>query len=175
MTRSPAPSWPPESSTGCWPERFEEHMAGIGCPMCANDFDAEDIGWGILLRRGQVANAYLWRSGQVRGYCVLIYRGGHVAEPTQLAETEAAAFWHDTLALGRAIETHYQPMKINYLTLGNKIPHFHSHVFPRRMAGADPAPGGPLPFTVLDEGRQDEEQLQRDAARLRLLLAGPAT
>lgn len=45
----------------------------------------------------------------------------------------------------------------------------------RRTAEADPAPGGPLPFTVLDEGRQDEQQLQRAATRLRLLLASPAT
>ncbi|MEU7082143.1 MULTISPECIES: hypothetical protein [Streptomyces] len=35
--------------------------------MCTNDFTADDIGWGLLVRRGEVSNAYLWRSGQVRG------------------------------------------------------------------------------------------------------------
>ncbi|MGZ9928320.1 HIT family protein [Streptomyces sp. NC-S4] len=150
-------------------------MAKLGGPTCGNNFDTEDIGRGLLPRRGEVANAYLWRSGQVRGHCVLIHRCGHVAEPAQLPEPEAAAFWRDALTLGHAIEALYQPLKINYLTLGNKIPQLHSHVFARRTAEADPVPGGPLPFAALDEGRQDEQQLQRDATRLRLLLASPAT
>ncbi|MCX4632798.1 HIT domain-containing protein [Streptomyces sp. NBC_01443] len=170
MTSSPTPAGPPELAAGRWPEQFEEHMAGIGCPMCGNDFGAQDIGWGILLHRGEVANAYLWRSGQIRGYCVLIYRDAHVAEPTQLPDAAAAAFSRETLALGRAIEADYRPLKTNYCTLGNVLPHLHTHVNPRYTAGVDPGPGGPLPFTFLDEGRQQEEQLQHDAARLRLLL-----
>lgn len=65
-----------------WPEDFLRYHSGDGCPMCANDYAADDIGWGVLLRGGEVANAYLWRSGRVRGYCVLIHRGApHVAEP----------------------------------------------------------------------------------------------
>lgn len=143
MTSSSTPAGSPELAVGRWPEQFEEHMAGIGCPMCGNDFDAQDIGWGILLRRGEVANAYLWRSGQIRGYCVLIYRDGHVAEPTQLPDAAAAAFARETLALGRAIEAHYQPLKTNYCTLGNVLPHLHTHVIPRYAAGVDPGPGGP--------------------------------
>ncbi|WP_338900138.1 hypothetical protein WBG99_34430 [Streptomyces sp. TG1A-60] len=62
---------------------------------------------------------------------------------------------------------------MNYLLLGNVIPHAHHHVVPRREAGADPAPGGPLPFVVLDLGRQDEAQLQADARALRRLMNGP--
>jgi diadenosine tetraphosphate (Ap4A) HIT family hydrolase/ADP-ribose pyrophosphatase YjhB (NUDIX family) len=139
--------------------------------MCAGDDTAEDIGWGILLRTGEVSNAYLWRSGRLRGYGVVIFTARHVAEPTELTEAEAAAFWRNTLALGRAIERHYQPLKMNYLLLGNAVPHCHWHVVPRREAGIDPAPGGPLPFTFLDHGQQNEQQLQHDAAALRLLLA----
>jgi diadenosine tetraphosphate (Ap4A) HIT family hydrolase len=138
--------------------------------MCQNDFDADDIGWGLLVRRGEVSNAYLWRSGQVRGYSVVIYTGEHVAEPTELDEQAAAAFWRDVLALGRGLEALYQPLKMNYLLLGNQIPHAHWHCVPRREAGTDPAPGGPLPFDVLDLGRQNEEQLQSDARALRQLL-----
>ncbi|MFD7447004.1 HIT family protein [Streptomyces sp. NPDC059909] len=141
--------------------------------MCGNDFEAGDIGWGILLRRGEISNAYLWRSGQVRGYSVVIYTGRHVAEPTELDEHEAAAFWRDTLTLGRALESLYQPLKMNCLLLGNQIPHSHWHCVPRRKAGADPAPGRPLPFDVLDRGRQDEDQLQTDVRALRRLLNDP--
>nr|WP_181411621.1 HIT domain-containing protein [Streptomyces sp. FR1] len=139
--------------------------------MCANDFAADDIGWGLLVRRGVVSNAYLWRSGQVRGYAVVIYTGRHVAEPTELDEGEAASFWRDVLALARAVEAFYEPLKMNYLLLGNQIPHAHWHCVPRREAGTDPAPGGPLPFEVLDLGRQDEQQVQADARALRQLLA----
>ncbi|GAA3368469.1 hypothetical protein GCM10020367_06940 [Streptomyces sannanensis] len=116
--------------------------------MCGNDYSADDIGWGILLSRGEVSNAYLWRSGQARGYCVVIYTGRHVAEPTELTEAEATAFWLHTLALGRAIEQHYRPLKMNYQLLGDAIPHAHTHVVPRYQD--DPAAGGPLPFTLLD-------------------------
>lgn len=156
-----------------WPEDFLRHRSGRGRPMCANDYAADDIGWGILLRRGEVANAYLWRSGRVRvrGYCVLIHRGApHVAEPIDLSEADAAAYWRDTLALGRALTTFHRPVKMNYSTLGNVVPHLHSHVCPRYAGDADPAPGGPLPWQFLDGGRQDEGRLQQDTAPLRTLL-----
>lgn len=158
-----------EPGPGAWPERFLDHRAGTDCPMCGNDPTADDIGWGLLLRRGEVSNAYLWRSG-TRGYSVLIYTGRHVAEPTQLDEQEAAAFWRDVLALGRALEKHYQPVKMNYLCLGNAVPHLHVHAVPRYEAGVDPAPGGPLRFAVLDNGRQDEHQLRADMEVLRRML-----
>ncbi|MEU0022312.1 hypothetical protein ABZ173_32160 [Streptomyces rochei] len=98
--------------------------------MCANDYAADDIGWGLLLRRGEVANAYLWRSGRLRGYCVLIHRGApHVAEPTDLSEADAAAYWRDTLALGRALTAFYEPVKLNFSTLGNVVPHLFLGLF----------------------------------------------
>lgn len=141
--------------------------------MCSNDWTADDIGWGLLLHRGTVSQSYLWRSGQIRGYSITILTARHVAEPTELTGEEADAFWRDTLILGRALERHYQPLKMNYLLLGNAIPHAHNHVIPRREAGCDPAPGGPLPFDVLDSGRQDEAQLQADARDLRRMLNHP--
>lgn len=156
-----------------WPDGFHDHRAGTDCPMCGNDWSAEDIGWGLLLHRGEVSQGYLWRSGQVRGYTVVIYTARHVAEPTELNDAEAAAFWRDVLTLGRAVESYYRPLKMNYLLLGNKIPHAHWHLAPRREAGIDPAPGGPLPFETLDDGRRDEAELHRDAAALRRLMAGP--
>ncbi|WND40741.1 histidine triad (HIT) protein (plasmid) [Streptomyces sp. BB1-1-1] len=163
----------PPTPSASWPDDFLAHRAGHDCPMCGNDWTADDIGWGILLHRGEVSQSYLWRSGQVRGYSITIVTARHVAEPTELTGDEAAAFWRDTLVLGRALEAHYQPLKMNYLLLGNAIPHAHQHVVPRREAGADPAPGGPLPFDVLDFGRQDEDQLQSDARALRRLMNGP--
>jgi diadenosine tetraphosphate (Ap4A) HIT family hydrolase len=38
-------------------------------------------------------------------------------------------------------------MKVNYMLLGNSVPHLHTHVFPRYPD--DPAPGGPLSWEAL--------------------------
>lgn len=162
----------PQPEAASWPEDFTAHRGGHGCPMCTNDWGADDIGWGLLVHCGEVAQSYLWRSGQVRGYAVVIFTARHVAEPTEMSQEEAAAFWRDALVVGRAIEEYYQPLKMNYQLLGNAIPHAHFHVTPRREAPFDPAPGGPLPFAVLDHGRQDEALLRRDAEALRQLLEG---
>jgi hypothetical protein len=82
---------PATASAGAWPAGFTEHRRGIHCPMCANDFAADDIGRGLLVRRGEVSNAYLWRSGQVRGYSVVICTGHHVAyAPDAPAPTDEA-------------------------------------------------------------------------------------
>jgi diadenosine tetraphosphate (Ap4A) HIT family hydrolase len=141
--------------------------------MCGNEWQADDIGWGLLLHRGEVSQSCLWRSGKVRGYVIVIFTVRHIAESTELSDEEAAAFSRDTLALGLALEQHYDLVKMNYLLLGNAIPHAHWHCVPRREAGTDPAPGGPLPFDVLDLGRQNEERLQADARALRTLLNHP--
>ncbi|MEH0407403.1 hypothetical protein ACFY7V_33835 [[Kitasatospora] papulosa] len=58
---------PAPALSGAWPGNFTDHRYDTDCPMCTNDFTADDIGWGLLVRRGEVSNAYLWRSGQVRG------------------------------------------------------------------------------------------------------------
>ncbi|MCX4831861.1 HIT family protein [Streptomyces sp. NBC_01016] len=154
-----------------WPEKFRQHMAGEDCPMCGNDFDATDIGWGLLVRKGTVSNAYLWRSGIIRGYLVVVFTTRHAAEPTEMTPEEAAAFWRETLEAGRAVERLYRPLKLNYQLLGNSIPHAHFHIVPRRGEDDDPAAGEPLPFAVLDPPlRQDESTLQADARELRALL-----
>lgn len=156
-----------------WPVEFRNHMAGEACPMCGNDFDAADIGWGLLVRKGAVSNAYLWRSGIIRGYVVAVFTARHVAEPTQMTPQEADAFWRETLEAGRAVERFYHPLKLNCQLLGNSIPHAHFHILPRRGDDEDPAAGEPVPFAVLDPPlRQDESILQDDARGLRALLGG---
>jgi diadenosine tetraphosphate (Ap4A) HIT family hydrolase len=135
--------------------------------MCATA-DVDDIGWGLRFRRGTWTDAYLWRSGQVRGYCVVRWKGSgrHVVDPTDLEPQEATGFWEELLDAARALQQHFAPMKLNYELLGNALPHLHSHVIPRYVSG-DPAPGGPLPFEYLDEGRQPEQQLLADVQALR--------
>jgi diadenosine tetraphosphate (Ap4A) HIT family hydrolase len=89
--------------------------------------------------QGGFADLFLWRSGVVPGYAVAIWKHQHVAEPTQLPAEQAVGFWLDTLRAGAAIERHRRPVKLNYLTLGNALPHLHTHIVPRYAD--DPVPG----------------------------------
>ena len=50
--------------------------------------------------------------------------------------------WAEVLATGRAVRARFSPVKLNYFTLGNQVPHLHTHVLPRYRD--DPAPGGPI-------------------------------
>ncbi|MFF1916915.1 hypothetical protein ACFVYE_36255 [Streptomyces sp. NPDC058239] len=52
----------PQPTAASWPDHFTAYRAGHSCPMCTNDWQADDIGWGLLLHRGEVAQSYPWRS-----------------------------------------------------------------------------------------------------------------
>jgi diadenosine tetraphosphate (Ap4A) HIT family hydrolase len=152
-----------------WSTSWYELRAGRDCGMCA-DQGLQDSGWGVRFLEGAWADVFLWRSGSVHGYAVAIWKHEHVAEPTRLPAEQAAGFWLETLRAGAAIERHLRPVKLNYLTLGNALPHLHTHIVPRYAD--DPVPGRPLPFDSLDNGRQPEERLQADVLALRAMVAG---
>ena len=65
---------------------------------------------------------------------------------------------------------HYQPLKMNYQTLGNTVPHLHTHLIPR--FAEDPAPGHPFPLRPPNgaETRISRDALTADADALRRLL-----
>jgi len=79
-----------------WPERFYELRRGEGCPMC-EEGRPEETPFGIRVYAGEVSDAYLQRPDIQRGYTVVIWRGRHVAEPTELDEDEAAQYWRELL------------------------------------------------------------------------------
>jgi diadenosine tetraphosphate (Ap4A) HIT family hydrolase len=137
-----------------WPANFSLRD-GVGCPMCENA-TLVDTDFGVRFLQGRVANAFLQRPSIQRGYSVVVWAGRHIVEPTQLTEDEAGAYWADVLDAGRAVETVFRPIKMNYETLGNSLPHLHTHVIPRYEQ--DPRPGRPFPFpdTELPPFPEDE-------------------
>lgn len=153
-----------------WSAGWLAALVGDGCGMCA-DRGKSDNGFGVRYSEGRYADAYLQRSGQVRGYSQVIWRGRHVAEVTQLSAEEAVGFWLDVVDASRAVETVFTPVKLNLTILGNGLPHLHAHLVPRYATG-DPRPNRPLPHRYLDQGRQDETQIVEDAATLTEILAG---
>jgi diadenosine tetraphosphate (Ap4A) HIT family hydrolase len=155
-----------------WPDDWEQRMRGAGCAMCAQGRPDENE-FGIRVYRSDTADAYLQKAdvGQ-RGYCIVIWRGRHVAEPTELSDTEAGEYWADVLRVARAIEVHYTPAKLNLMMLGNSLPHLHTHVVPRYLDDRDP--GHPPRFMNAGERTPPlpEADLRRDAAKLRALVEG---
>jgi diadenosine tetraphosphate (Ap4A) HIT family hydrolase len=150
-----------------WPASFYALRRGEGCPMCAEG-RPEETPFGARIFAGQVSDAYLQRADIQRGYTIVIWRGRHVAEPTELSEEEAARYWLDVLRVGRALEAHLEPVKVNYDTLGNSLPHLHTHVMPR--FADDPRPGWPFPFPEEEPPPIDEDRFRADVAALRPLV-----
>jgi diadenosine tetraphosphate (Ap4A) HIT family hydrolase len=150
-----------------WPPSFYALRRGEGCPMCAQGRPDETL-YGIRIYAGEVSDAYLQRVGIQRGYTVSIWRGRHVAEPTELARDEASEYWLEVLRVGRALEEYLEPVKLNYDLLGNSVPHLHTHVMPRYAD--DPRPGWPFPFPEDDPPPHPLDELRRDATALRALL-----
>jgi diadenosine tetraphosphate (Ap4A) HIT family hydrolase len=147
-----------------WPESFYELRRGEGCPMCGQG-RPEETPYGARIFAGEVSDAYLQRQDVQRGYTVVVWRGRHVAEPTELSAEEAAQYWLEVLEVGRRLERHLEPVKMNYDVLGNSLPHLHTHVLPRYAD--DPKPGWPFPFPEGEPRQIDEDEFRRDVEALR--------
>jgi diadenosine tetraphosphate (Ap4A) HIT family hydrolase len=144
---------------------WEERFRGRSCVIC-DSLDKGDTDHWIHVANLGSSVVYLDRSSRIAGYCLVVWRLGHVAEPTELAPDAAADFSRDVLDAGRAVFDAFEPMKLNYFTLGNTVPHLHTHVVPRYRA--DPAPGGPIPWQfVVGEPGFSEDELRGQAAALR--------
>jgi diadenosine tetraphosphate (Ap4A) HIT family hydrolase len=150
-----------------WPASFYELRRGEGCALCAEG-RPDELRSGVRIFAGEVSDAYLQRADVQRGYTVVIWRGRHVAEPTELADDEAAAYWLEVVRVARALEEHLRPVKTNYNLLGNSLPHLHTHVVPRYAD--DPRPGWPFPFSEDEPPPIEEESFRRDVEALRALL-----
>jgi diadenosine tetraphosphate (Ap4A) HIT family hydrolase len=152
-----------------WPADWDERRRGKDCPLCAR-VGIDESDWGIRILTGRYTDVFLQRAHFSPGYAVALWKLGHVAEPTELTEDEAAGYWLEVLRVGRAIEDRFQPIKMNYEILGNTVPHLHTHLVPRYRDDANP--GLPLPFTLMDSGTKvPEEELRADADALRQVLA----
>src|SRR3954454_23005626 len=127
----------------------------------------EETEYGARFFAGDVADAYLQRANVQRGYSVVVWRGRHVAEPTELSAEEASRYWLEVLDAGRRIEPCFEPVKLNYDVLGNSLPHLHTHVVPRYAD--DPKPGWPFPFPEAPHGVRDLAELRADVEALRAL------
>jgi diadenosine tetraphosphate (Ap4A) HIT family hydrolase len=147
-----------------WPDDWADRVAGKGCPLCARVANSAHT----VVFDGDFTATFLQRRTVLPGYCEVVWKRGHVAEPSDLAPNDAAGYWREVVAVGRAIQRLFNPAKMNYLTLGNWVPHLHTHVVPRYAD--DPAPGGPIPWDAMFAQPVPDDELARWAAELRAAL-----
>ncbi len=146
--------------TRTWPEDWESRKQGVGCFFCT------DL-TGKSFHSGRVSEALLERHAIATGHVAVVFRGRHVASFTDLAADELADYWTDIQDVGRAIERVFAPCHVNYMLLGNIVPHLHVHVVPRYLD--DAAPERPLPWStspVPEELYEARFRQLRDATRL---------
>ncbi len=116
------------------------------------------------------AEVWLERRSRLPGYCIVVWRFGHVAEPTELDVESATGYWHDVLAVSRVLQAEFRPAKMNLMTLGNWVPHLHTHVVPRYLD--DPAPGGPIVWDAMfTDASGDPDVLRSQAESIRNALS----
>jgi diadenosine tetraphosphate (Ap4A) HIT family hydrolase len=152
-------------SDGAWPTDWAARVAGHDCSMCAG-LGRGDNEYVVAVADLPFAEVGLERRSRLPGYCVVVWRHGHVAEPVDLSPADAAGYWQDVLDVARAVRDEFQPVKLNFFTLGNYVPHLHTHVVPRYLD--DPAPGGPLVWeTIFADEPVGETTLRSQAAALR--------
>ena len=120
------------------PDDWSERKAGRDCALCAS-LGRGDNDYTVAVAELPWSQVGLERRSRLPGYCIVAWKGRHVAEPTALDPDEAAGYWADVVAVGRAIEAEFQPVKLNFLTLGNWVPHLHTHVLPRYLDDPRPA------------------------------------
>jgi diadenosine tetraphosphate (Ap4A) HIT family hydrolase len=147
-----------------WSKEFYAWRAGENCPSCAEG-RPEATPFGVRYFAGELCDAYVVRADIQRGLTIAVFRGRHVVEPTELSEGEAATHGREVLRVGRAFETAFAPVKLNYVVLGNSVPHLHTHIVPRYAD--DPRPGWPFPFPDPDPPSMPEDRLDADLAVLR--------
>lgn len=156
-----------------WPQRFYEIRQGVNCPFCVGGRPDLAAG-GVRFFAGTFTDAYLRLAPVQRGLSIVVWRGRHVSEPTQLSDAEATGYFRELLIVGRAIEQVMNPVKLNYDTLGNSVPHLHTHVVPRYAD--DPRPGWPFPFPDPEPPPLQPNLVEADLAALTAAaLAGART
>jgi len=130
--------------------------------MCAS-LGVGDNDHTIMVAELPYTEVRLERRSRLPGYCIVVWRHGHVAEPTQFDAESAAGYWQDMLAVARVLEAQFQPVKMNFLTLGNWVPHVHTHVVPRYLD--DPAPGGPIVWEAMFTDEPTDPRLLAQQAK----------
>ncbi len=89
-----------------------------------------------------VSSLYLSRNQVYRGTCAVVYDPGHVTQLHELSRDHLQRYSTDIWVAESAVSLALQPDHMNVETLGNTVPHLHTHIIPRYRS--DPRWGRPI-------------------------------
>ena len=129
------------------------------CPLCRDESKGCELIGDLAVTR-----AYLQRSANFRGYCILVLKH-HAVELDDLSADERAMLMEDITRAAHTIRKICKPRKLNYEILGNMAPHIHCHIIPRYET--DPAWDRAAWFALPDKDELPSEEYAILAAELR--------
>ena len=109
--------------------------------MCAAPGKGDNGFW-VSVPAGGVAGVHRERRSLLPGWCIVVWRHGHVAEPGDLDRLRAGRYRAGVVAAGRAVRVRFKPVKLNYRTPGNTVPRLRAHVLPRVPGRSGPGRAG---------------------------------
>jgi diadenosine tetraphosphate (Ap4A) HIT family hydrolase len=148
---------------------WDDLIAGKGCPFCQPQ--AESNEFEVKVASLRLSTLCVIRNQLYHGYCVLKFNKRHVTGIEQLTEEEYNLFMQDLRQAAAAITKAVTPDHMNYVTLGNIIPHLHYHIIPRYKT--DPRWRAPIWTTDVKEMTTkllDEKGYQELVAGIRKFL-----
>jgi diadenosine tetraphosphate (Ap4A) HIT family hydrolase len=154
-----------------WSSDWYQWKTGEGCPFC-HQGRPDEINIGVRFFAGEVLDAYLLNGDNAFGSTMLIWRGRHITDPIDMDDDELCAYWLEARLVGRALDAHYSPIKLTYLTVGAHIPHLHTAIVLRY--DDDGAPNALLTWSRKTTPHSGEE-MRSEAAALRRVVDGLRT
>jgi diadenosine tetraphosphate (Ap4A) HIT family hydrolase len=140
-------------------ERWNAMVSGENCPACKALSSTENNNeHGYKICDLSISRLVLQINQYVPGYCILVCLN-HVREPYELSPENANSYFNDLMRVGNALEKVYHSDKLNFLMLGNAVPHLHCHILPRYYG--DDAPGKPINYDAKVIKLKPEEYQKR--------------
>ena len=103
-------------------------QGGEGLPDVCSEGRPDDTHGNARIFRRRVSDAYLVRGDIGKpGYTIVIWRGGHIADLTELSDADATTYLSE-VSRSRALRGALPAGEAESLEmLGNAVPHVHTH------------------------------------------------
>ena len=105
-------------------EEWQNKVSGVACPMCSSEDRPDQL---MALPSGRLL---MLNDGDFKGYCIIEFKK-HSTELFDLSYEDRLQLFEDVSRVARELNAMLEPGKINYVILGNEIPHLHVHIIPR--------------------------------------------
>jgi diadenosine tetraphosphate (Ap4A) HIT family hydrolase len=81
--------------------------------MCSDGRPDVDANGNRRFFAGTVADGYLQRNAPAPGYTVVVWRGPHVADVSEMSEPDLFAYWGEVVQVARALTYAFEPCHLN--------------------------------------------------------------